>query len=226
MPFPSRFKSLFRASRPTYWTTTLIFYLIGLLQAGSYPQSVPEIMLAVAFSAPMCLVVMGGSDIHDYESDIRNPRKSQSWLDGRSIEKADHAFILQACKVATLGVVLLAVPASFQSPQTMVYVLIALGASWAYGSPPIRLKGRPFLDSLCTGTLYWSIWASGFCLRDGERSTSLQTSNPSIWIFFSCAGLQMLTAVLDRKADSAANIRTIATACGERVTALFSAITL
>ncbi|EFE41289.1 hypothetical protein TRV_03996 [Trichophyton verrucosum HKI 0517] len=201
MPFPSRLKLLFRASRPTYWTTTLIFYLIGLLQAGSYPQSVPEIMLAVAFSAPLC-------------------------LNGRSVEKADHAFVLQACKVATIGVILLAIPASLQIPQTMTYVLIALGASWAYTTPPIRLKGRPFLDSICAGTLYWSIWASGFCLRDGEGSTSLQGSNPSVWIFFFCAGLQMFTAVLDQKADSAASIRTIATACGERMAAFLTAITL
>ncbi|EGD84803.1 hypothetical protein H112_08520 [Trichophyton rubrum D6] len=226
MPFPSRLKLLFRASRPTYWTTTLIFYLIGLLQAGSYPQSVPEIMLAVAFSAPLCLIVMGGSDIHDYESDIKNPRKGQSWLDGRSVEKVDHAFVLQACKVATISVILLAIPASVQIPQTMAYVLIALGASWAYTTPPIRLKGRPFLDSICAGTLYWSIWASGFCLRDGEGSTSLQGSNPSVWIFFFCAGLQIFTAVLDQKADSAADIRTIATACGERMAAFLSTITL
>ncbi|EFQ97413.1 hypothetical protein MGYG_00453 [Nannizzia gypsea CBS 118893] len=223
MSILSRLQLLTRASRPAYWTTALTLYLIGHLQSGRYPQTVPEIMLGVAFSAPFSLVIQGGGDIHDYDSDIKNPRKGQDWLDGRSIEKADHAFVLLACRVATFGIILLAVPAAIQTPQVMGYVLLCLGTSWAYTTPPIRLKGRPLLDSLSSGTLYWSIWASGYHLRGDQTNYGIQNSNSGAWTFCFCIGLQMFAAALDQKADSAAGIRSIATAYGERPTAFFSA---
>ncbi|KAK2867762.1 hypothetical protein FQN49_003494 [Arthroderma sp. PD_2] len=179
-------------------------------------------MLAIALSFPLCLVIFGVNDVYDHDTDMKNPRKGRVWADGTILDKADHEYILFASKVSIIGVLLVALPALIQSPQVSNYLTLCLTISWAYSSPPLRLKERPLIDSVFTGLIYWSIWVCGYIVSNNSTYDGSETSSPGGWVLFSAIGLQSLGTILDIKPDAAANVRTIATVYGGKFTALFT----
>lgn len=50
-----RLKLLFRVSRPGFWLLGPWIYFMGILNSGTYPQTLPEIIFAVALSFPTAL---------------------------------------------------------------------------------------------------------------------------------------------------------------------------
>ncbi|EEQ30477.1 prenyltransferase [Microsporum canis CBS 113480] len=221
MPFSHKLELLVRVSRPTYWIGPPILYFFGMLQAGTYPQTIAEIILAAALSFPLSLVIYGVNDIYDHDTDIKNPRKGKAWADGAVLNKAHYQYILSACKVATTGILFLALPASIQSSQILGLISVSLAVAWAYSSPPIRFKERPVMDSMFSGLLYWSIWACGFVISKESTYSGRDILTHGAWVIFNVMGLHSLAAIIDANADAAAKVRTIATVYGEKCTALF-----
>lgn len=252
-PFNQRFMSvlldrlqlLFRVSRPGGWLGCPSVYFMGVVDSGTYPQTLPVILFAVAVSFPICLgksmdtcrfscllirrtVMFGVNDVYDYDSDMQNPRKTRLWADGTVLNQVDHQFVLLAAKVTTILILLLALPASIQSPLFLGCVVLCLILCWVYSSPPLRLKERPTLDSLSTGVGFFLMWACGYTVSGNRHLAYTASGNCSNgrFVFLSTCALHSLFALLDAKADAATKQRTIATVLGERLSAMFSAVCL
>jgi 4-hydroxybenzoate polyprenyltransferase len=168
------------------------------------------------------------NDVYDYDSDVRNRRKNNQWADGTVLDQVDHRFVLLSARVSTAFVVLLALPASVQSPQLLGWTVSFLSLAWIYSSPPFRLKERPILDSLSNGVICWLFWACGYTFS-GDTSLVLNTkpaSRNGWFVLLYASALHSLAAMVDVHADASAQYQTIATVLGERFAALFSMICL
>lgn len=173
-------------------------------------------------------VVFGVNDVYDYDSDTQNPRKNKLWADGTVLNQDDSRFVILAARVSTVLVLLLALPASIQSPQVLGCTLLIVIISWIYSSPPLRLKERPVLDSLSNGVGCWSLWACGYTASGHRFLVYPAGGNFSYggFILFCGAAVHSLGAIIDAKADAFAKQRTIATVFGERLSALFATVCL
>lgn len=181
-----------------------------------------------------CAVVFSVNDIYDYASDILNPRKSVTSLEGTILPPAHHAFIYRAAITASVVVLTASVLPSFFTPSTsltggpwQVYapalstsVLVALG--WMYSAPPARLKEIPIIDSFSNGLIVWLSWFIGFAscrALGGTRGLGWAIGDiPSKGYVLGLvtASVHALGAAADIEADLAAGQRTIGTVLGIR----------
>ena len=169
----------------------------------------------------------------DYESDLRNPRKSADSLEGGVLNPSDHAFIQRSAALSTafvllcsLSSILTAQPgvSTFSSSRGFLLTTVLLILSWTYSAPPIRFKERPVLDSLSNGAIVWLCWAIGY-VASGQPlfGPDAQEGAGKGWLLAFCTtGVHALGAAADLEADVAAGQQTIATLLGIRMTALFS----
>ncbi|KAF3481442.1 prenyltransferase [Arthroderma uncinatum] len=223
-----RLRLLILATRPMYSMLVPSTYFLGITSSGTYPQAIPAALLAIGLLFPFSLILFGVNDAYDHDTDILNPRKEESWVDGTHLQKADQKLILFAAKVSTVLVLLLAIPASIQSPQVLGYMILSLFIAWTYSAPPLRLKERPIMDSLSNGVICFLIWACGYTAA-GNKDLAHHASDilrNGLFIFFAGLAFHSQFAALDLEADAAANQRTVATVLGERLTTAFSVISL
>lgn len=183
-------------------------------------------------------VVFGVNDIHDYESDLRNPRKSATSLEGAILPPAHHAFVHRAAITASVVVVATSLLPSFFTPPATSWqtyaplastlALVALG--WMYSAPPARLKEIPIIDSLSNGLIVWLAWFVGFssccALARGKGLQWGISDIPSKGYVLGLvtASVHALAAAADIEADLAAGQRTVGTVLGIRGCAIFGVI--
>ena len=134
---------LFHISRPVLWINTVGPAVVGVWLTGDLWrwEAVP---LLLWLTLPFNLLIYGVNDVFDQETDAKNPRKGT--LEGARILPGEVAPIWRGVLLTNapfLLYFLLFLPAS-ASFWILLYAALFVG----YSTPPVRLKARPYLDSL------------------------------------------------------------------------------
>jgi len=208
-------RQLLIASRPVSWINTAYPF------AAAYVMTTREVDLTLVlgtlfFLVPYNLAMYGINDVFDYESDLRNPRKGGAH--GAVLDRRMHRVTLWASALLCL-------------PFVAYLVVIGSAASWLtlaaslffvvfYSAPPLRLKERPFLDSVTSSIHFFSPAVYGLVLAEAAWTPALVAliGAFALWGIASHA----FGAVQDVVADRDAGIASIATARGARWTVRFS----
>jgi len=149
-----------------------------------------------------------GDDVHDLETDRRNPRKADAPLVRGALSAGAVRLAAYLSAVAALAGALV-VGIEFALLTAGVLVL-----AWAYSVPPLRLKSRPGAD-VASNTIAVGVLP----LLAGWTITGPVADFPWWFLFQSAAVLVALyvpTTLVDVDADLAAGDRTIATRLGRR----------
>ncbi|MFB7884933.1 prenyltransferase [Microbacterium sp. NPDC056057] len=208
-------RQLLIASRPVSWINTAYPF------AAAYVMTTREVDLTLVlgtlfFLVPYNLAMYGINDVFDYESDLRNPRKGGAH--GAVLDRRMHRVTLWASALLCL-------------PFVAYLVVIGSAVSWLilaaslffvvfYSAPPLRLKERPFLDSVTSSIHFFSPAVYGLVLAEAAWTPALVAliGAFALWGIASHA----FGAVQDVVADRDAGIASIATARGARWTVRFS----
>jgi 4-hydroxybenzoate polyprenyltransferase len=190
-------------------------YIVGLLIGARVPEdalSWKAAAFGVFFLFPANLLVYGVNDVHDFETDSRNDKKTgyegRLPLSNRALHQARLLRTIAACSAPWL------VLAAFATPPLAVASMAAwLFLSHQYSAPPIRAKARPFVDSLFNG-LYACPAFFAYALAGGHNVAVLWVVAAWAWT----AAMHAYSAVPDIGADTEAGVPTIATRLGFRGT--------
>ncbi|MFD4957070.1 prenyltransferase [Microbacterium sp. NPDC058389] len=208
-------RRLLVSSRPVSWINTAYPFAAAYLMTTRQVDIV-LIVGTLFFLIPYNLAMYGINDVFDYESDLRNPRKGGAH--GAVLDRRLHRVTLIASGLACL-------------PFVVFLVVVGSPASWAvlagslffvvfYSAPPLRLKERPFLDSLTSSIHFFSPAVYGLVLAGAAWTWQLAAllAAFALWGIASHA----FGAVQDVVADREAGIASIATVRGARWTVRFA----
>ncbi|MDQ1127645.1 4-hydroxybenzoate polyprenyltransferase [Microbacterium sp. SORGH_AS 505] len=215
---PVRFaRQLFVSSRPVSWINTAFPF------AAAYLLSAREIDLVLVvgtifFLVPYNVAMYGINDVFDYESDLRNPRKGGAH--GAILEKSLHAPTLWASGLLCAPFVVFLVIVG--PPLSWLVLLVSLLAVVFYSAPPLRLKERPFADSVTSSMHFFSPAVYALVLTEATWTPQLVL----IIVGFALWGAasHAFGAVQDVVADREAGISSIATVRGAAWTVRFSLV--
>ncbi|TBU46752.1 hypothetical protein BD309DRAFT_988566 [Dichomitus squalens] len=218
-----RIFTVIRASRIPGWCFGPILYGIGVIHSRQIPRTIPSLSSAairlLTLSFPLCSIVFGVNDVYDYESDLRNPRKIASSLEGGVLAPAFHADILRA---ATISSLLLLLPSLFtRNLQNVAATSLLVVFGWQYSAPPLRLKEVPAVDSISNGVMVFLSWFVGF---SAAGKGIAEAPRKGYMMSLCTAGVHALAAVADVEADRAARMQTLAVVLGARLAAVFAAL--
>ncbi|KAA9086701.1 prenyltransferase [Microbacterium radiodurans] len=208
-------RQLVLASRPVSWINTAYpFAAAYLLTAGEI-----DLLLIVGtlfFLVPYNLAMYGVNDVFDYESDLRNPRKGGAH--GAVLDRRLHAPTLWAAGLSCLPFVVFLVAVG--SPLSWLVLALSLFFVVFYSAPPLRLKERPFADSMTSSIHFFSPAVYGLVLADAAWTWQLAL----VIVAFAAWGVasHAFGAVQDVLADREAGIASIATVRGARWTVRFA----
>lgn len=206
-------RQLWLAARPALWVNTLGVAVTGLWLAGQlWTWDARWLALLAYLSYPYNLLIYGLNDLADAAEDALNPRKGG--LQGARLAGPDRRPVLAALLLSNL--LCLVVLAALLPPRATATLLLALALFVAYSLPPLRLKARPFLDSLSNAAYALPVLLPALIF--GARLPW--------WAFAALAlfsvGKHALDAVQDLELDARAGLSTIATTLGARGTALWA----
>lgn len=236
---------LVKSSRPPGWTFGPILYGIGAIHSAIIPKTLGALAISAtqiaALGFPLCIVVFGINDIYDYASDLLNPRKSATSLEGAILPPPHHPFVRRAAIIST-GIVLatsmlptfydssvVSLGTSWQSCSPVMSTTALLALGWMYSAPPARLKEVPVVDSISNGLIVWLSWFIGFSScrvlagQSGLQWGLADIPSKGYVIGLVTASVHALGAAADIEADVAAGQRTIATVLGRRGCTLLGA---
>lgn len=184
--------------------------------------------------------MFGINDVYDYASDLLNPRKSATSLEGTILPPAHHGFVQRAAVTASAITIAASLLPSLISPssssssqwQSLTPVLstaalVALG--WMYSAPPARLKEVPVIDSISNGLVVWLAWFVGYAscrVLAGERGSRwgfADIPSKGYVLGLVTASVHALGAAADIEADIASGQRTVGTVLGRRGCAILGA---
>jgi len=210
-------RELFVSSRPLSWVNTAFpFAAAYLLTTGSIDLTF--VLGTVFFLVPYNLAMYGINDVFDYESDLRNPRKGG--VEGAVLDTRMHRPTIIASVVTTVPFVVYLVAVG--SPLSWLVLAISLFAVVAYSAKGLRFKEKPFLDSITSSTHFVSPAVYGLVLAGAVFT-------PQLWALLGAFFLWGMAshafgAVQDVTADREAQISSIATVIGARVTVRLSVV--
>ena len=208
---------LLRASRPFSWINTVLpFLAVGLWV--QHRITAPLVLGALFFSLPYNLLLYGVNDLYDYESDRRNPRKG-GVVEGGLLPPRDALQLWFA--IAILFLPLLAAMA-WLSPMSAAALAVSAVVALAYSLPPLRFKEVPGLDAL-TASLAFVLPAASGAIVGGATPARFPWLYLAAFLVWGLAS-QALGAIQDVRYDRTASIQSIATAIGERPTALLATV--
>lgn len=208
-------RQLFVASRPVSWINTAYpFAAAYLLTTREVDATL--IVGTLFFLIPYNLAMYGVNDVFDYESDLRNPRKGGAH--GAVLDPRLHRPTLWAAALVCLPFVAYLVAVG--SPTSWAVLAASLFFVVFYSAPPLRLKERPFADSLTSSIHFFSPAVYGLVLAGATWTWQLA----AIIVAFALWGVasHAFGAVQDVVADREADIASIATARGARWTVRFA----
>lgn len=208
-------RELVVSSRPVSWVNTAYPF------AAAYLLTTREIdaVLTVGtlfFLVPYNLAMYGVNDVFDYESDLRNPRKGGAH--GAVLDRRMHRITLWAAALSCVPFVAYLVVVG--SPLSWLVLAASLFFVVFYSAPPLRLKERPFADSVTSSIHFFSPAVYALVLAGATWTWQLT----AIVLAFALWGVasHAFGAVQDVEADRAAGIASIATARGARWTVRFA----
>ncbi len=208
-------RQLLIASRPVSWINTAYPF------AAAYVVTVREVDLTLVigtlfFLVPYNLAMYGINDVFDYESDLRNPRKGGAH--GAVLDRRMHRVTLWASALLCVPFVVYLVVVG--SPVSWLVLVASLFFVIFYSAPPLRLKERPFLDSMTSSIHFFSPAVYGLVLAGATWTLPLV----ALIVAFALWGVasHAFGAVQDVVADREAGIASIATARGARWTVRFA----
>lgn len=204
---------LLRISRPRFWLYELGTFFIGVL-AGALAQetlwSVDVLIFAMLFLFPANLFIYGINDIYDYETDIQNPKKTGY---EQVLPREVHRTLISTALLLSLPFLLY----GFTSTTPAIIALFTFFFfAYFYSAPPIRAKARPFFDSVFSAGHYVATAVFGYYLVGGNESIWVAVVAGMSWAI----AMHAYSAVPDIKADTSANLSTIATTLGHDRTIL------
>ncbi len=210
-------RQLFVASRPVSWINTAYPF------AAAYLLTTREIDATLVigtlfFLVPYNLAMYGVNDVFDYESDLRNPRKGGAH--GAVLDTRMHRITLWAAALSCVPFVVYLVIVG--SPLSWLVLAVSLFFVVFYSAPPLRLKERPFADSVTSSIHFFSPAVYALVLAGAVWTWQLVVviTAFALWGIASHA----FGAVQDVAADRAADISSIATARGARWTVRFALV--
>ncbi|MEJ1155807.1 prenyltransferase [Microbacterium marmarense] len=206
---------LFVSSRPVSWINTAYPF------AAAYLLTTREIDLTfivgtLFFLVPYNLAMYGINDVFDYESDLRNPRKGGAH--GAVLDTRMHSITLWTAGLLCAPFLIYLVWAG--SPASWLVLAASMFFVVFYSAPPLRLKERPFADSVTSSIHFFSPAVYALVLTGATWTWQLTVIIAAfgLWGVASHA----FGAVQDVMADREADIASIATARGARWTVRFA----
>ncbi|WP_347975919.1 prenyltransferase [Microbacterium sp. ProA8] len=208
-------RQLFISSRPVSWINTAYpFAAAYLLTARQIDATL--IIGTLFFLVPYNLAMYGINDVFDYESDLRNPRKGGAH--GAVLDRRLHRVTLWTAGLLCLPFVAYLVVVG--SPASWLVLAASLFFVVFYSAPPLRLKERPFADSVTSSIHFFSPAVYALVLAGATWTLPLV----GLIVAFALWGVasHAFGAVQDVVADREAGIASIATARGARWTVRFA----
>jgi 4-hydroxybenzoate polyprenyltransferase len=208
-------RRLLVSSRPVSWVNTAYPFAAAYLLATRGIDAT-FVVGTLFFLVPYNLAMYGINDVFDYESDVRNPRKGG--VHGAVLERRWHRPTLWAAGLSCLPFVVYLVAVG--SPASWLVLAVSLFFVVFYSAPPLRLKERPFADSVTSSIHFFSPAVYGLVLAGAVWTWQLA----AIVLAFALWGIasHAFGAVQDVVADREAGISSIATARGAAWTARFA----
>lgn len=211
--YRQRLKQLFVSSRPISWVNTAFPFVAGYLFTNGQ-INLYFLLASLYFLIPYNVLIYVVNDVFDYESDVRNPRKNS--IEGGLLAPETHRFMLLATGILNVLFVTYLFLGGTLASNSLLFCLVF--AALSYSMPPIRLKERPFLDSINSSLHFVGPLLFGLVLTGWK---------PHYWPYgvaffmWGCAS-HAFGAVQDIKADREAAIQSIATHLGARQTVRLS----
>lgn len=204
---PLYIKTVIGLCRPIGIPIGMITMLAAVVSANGSSLSIMPITTLVTL---VCLYVgFAPNDYFDSETDENNPRKGG--VQGEVVDERKE----KLAKGVTIFSVVSALALSIFIPRTAGIALVVLTVlSLMYSAPPIRLKGRPFLDSFVNFLMAYSTFAIGVGLT-GASFTEIIPGAMWFSLIYGGGG-HALAAVMDYKPDKKAGIITIAVKAGKK----------
>jgi len=219
-------KRFFRISRPRFWIYEIGPYAVGIASAiglsGQMWLLAPLLVFFVFFTYPANIYIYGINDIFDYETDKLNPKKV---LYESLVVPSEHRKLFY--HVAIVSIPFLIYSYYISSLHTFFALIAFFFFAGMYSSLPIRAKTKPFLDSFFSAGHYIATAVFGYLLA--SDLTQQNISWDTLWISIiagMCWAIAMhaYSAVPDIKADTEANLQTIATWLQKRNTLILCAV--
>ncbi|UCC11275.1 MAG: UbiA prenyltransferase family protein [candidate division WOR-3 bacterium] len=200
--------------RPLILIPSWNFLLIGAYLAQDGERPVGRLLLA----ACIYTLIMGGiyilNQITDRETDRINKKLfllSEGYIPVR------HAYV-EMMFLWAAGLAL----SSFFSITFFVFILISLILGTMYSLPPVKLKGKPLLDTLSNGIGYGMVnFIVGWLVL---RPPTWAMTMEFLPYFLSICAVFMNTTIADREGDEKAGEITTAVFLGARITAFVSTV--
>jgi 4-hydroxybenzoate polyprenyltransferase len=208
-------RQLFISSRPVSWINTAYpFAAAYLLTTRQIDATL--VIGTLFFLVPYNLAMYGINDVFDYESDLRNPRKGGAH--GAVLDRRLHRVTLWTAGLLCLPFVAYLVVVG--SPASWLVLAVSLFFVVFYSAPPLRLKERPFADSVTSSIHFFSPAVYALVLAGATWTLPLV----ALIVAFALWGVasHAFGAVQDVVADREAGIASIATARGARWTVRFA----
>jgi len=208
-------RQLLISSRPVSWVNTAYPFAAAYLLTTREVDAV-LVVGTLFFLLPYNLAMYGINDVFDYESDLRNPRKGGAH--GAVLDRRLHTATLWAAALSCLPFVAFLVVTG--SPASWAVLAASLFFVVFYSAPPLRLKERPFADSVTSSIHFFSPAVYALVLAGAEWTWQLVLviAAFALWGVASHA----FGAVQDVVADREGGIASIATARGARWTVRFA----
>lgn len=186
----------------------MIGLLSGVLSGGQIPSMSALLLMGAWWLLPANFFVYGVNDLHDYATDILNPKKRdrEAYLP----LSAHHA--VKKALYAMLGIALV-LCCLFPAGWWAMALFLFLG--WSYSAPPLRWKGRPLFDMLAN-SLYCTPALHGFALTGALNLQWQFLLAGVLW----CMSMHVFSAIPDIAYDTSAKVRTTATVLGKSTTLL------
>ena len=212
-------KRLIRISRPAFWGFGPLLFIYPFFAQSIFPGPAALLTLFL-LSFPACLMVFGINDIHDRKTDLLNPRKKK-YFQGAIIRKDEALIVLLSSLFIGAALIIIPIISGNTTAAAISSILVLL--SFAYSTPPLRLKERPPLDSISNAFMIYLIAALGYSYATGDYLIPPGNfTGIGAPLLLAIVSIHMFSTIMDYTPDRKAGVLTISTAIGKRMTALLS----
>lgn len=206
-------RRLLTVSRPALWVNTVGTLVTGVWLSGRlYTLDAGLLALLAYLTLPFNLLIYGLNDLSDREEDARSSRKG-GWQ-GARLTLHEGGPLLRATLLLNIPALLLLT--LLLPPAATAALLLSAALFTAYSLPPLRLKGRPFLDGLSNVAYALPLILPALTLG------SPAPWGPLLALMSYSVGKHAFDAAQDIPADRAAGTRTVATTLGVRGSAAYA----
>ncbi|MFW8625962.1 prenyltransferase [Deinococcus indicus] len=206
-------RRLLTVSRPALWVNTVGTLVTGVWLSGRlYTLDAGLLALLAYLTLPFNLLIYGLNDLSDREEDARSSRKG-GWQ-GARLTLHEGGPLLRATLLLNIPALLLLT--LLLPPAATAALLLSAVLFAAYSLPPLRLKGRPFLDGLSNVAYALPLILPALTLG------SPAPWGPLLALMSYSVGKHAFDAAQDIPADRAAGTRTVATTLGVRGSAAYA----